>query len=630
VLWSCLHGGWILDGAAIAEQALRHDGDVRWELLCWRQIEEDEAQVLRPWRLFRKKEDDALEQAEARAITQKTISSEVVVALIEGLVNAMRVGVGKRGTEPEALVRQIKTLKQSLDRNSLSLGSATWDSIITRLLESGGIAPTKRPELLLSIMDLATGFGSEVSTTNAPSSQAKEDDNLPYFFEPSAASLGLLHRTMQFFLENGDIAGAMTSFNTLQDFTDSNKQKSLRQFFEALKGAQSRNGQPFSDLVPPIEFPAFDPQVPVTLLAKTLDLTTQVKRFDLGRWLLLSEELDGPLISPELYKHRGMAASIIRFGTMAGENDLVLEIVKQTGFWNAKTQTQQLPHQVFTALLGSQIQLQRWESVQGMQNYVLEKPHYVPQPDILATFAAELLRASGTSGQAANLPRSKAEQAFKELLFAWEEKILTHLRNELYCVLAILSTTHSTWKEYCSQFLAFSARQGLRLTTDHFNHVLGGVLDGFGSVKGKEIVDMWCYKPPRTFEPYRAPGGLPTMPRFRVDKVEEYESRPDDIVIEQSSGAKLILQGRIHANRQTVWAVLRKVEKEVGQAKSTGSEMTMHKREETRETLKWAARLLYYLGYDYEDIIGVFGGLAELAELKAPLSSSVTGLPEGE
>ncbi|KAF2653287.1 hypothetical protein K491DRAFT_705954 [Lophiostoma macrostomum CBS 122681] len=633
VLWSCLHGGWIVDGAVIAEQALRIDGDSRWELLCWRerlQAEDEAVPASRSWRLFKTKDDAASEAAEARALTQKRISSEVVVALIEGLVNAMRVGVGTRGTEPEVLLGQIKNLKQALDRNSLSLGSATWDSVIVRMLESGGIAPNKRPNFLLSIMDLATGFGSEVSTTNAYPLQARDDEKLPYFFEPSAASLGLLHRTMQFFLENGDIAGAMTSLNTLQDFTDANKQKSLQQFFEALKGAQSRKDQPLSGLPTPIEFPAFDPQLPVTLLAKTLDLTTQAKRFELGRWLLLSEELDGPLIGPELYKHRGMAASIIRFGTMAGENDLVLEIVKQIGFWDAKTQTQQLPHQVFTALLTSQIQLQRWESVQGMQNYVLEKPGYVPQPDILATFGAELLRVSGESSNAADSPRVEVQQVFKEFLFAWEEKILTHLKNELHCVLGILSTTHVTWKEFCSQFLGFSARQGIRLSTSHFNQVLGGVLDGYGSIKGREIVDMWCYKPPNTFGPFRAPGGLPTMPRFRVGKGEEYESRPEDIEIEQPSGAKLILQGRIHADRQTIWAILRRVELEVGQSKATGSELTMREREETRETLQWAARLLYYLGYDHEDIIRLFGSLAELAELKGPLSFTVTGVPDGE
>jgi hypothetical protein len=41
-----------------------------------------------------------------------------------------------------------------------------------------------------------------------------------------------------------------------------------------------------------------------------------------------------------------------------------------------------------------------------------------------------------------------------------------------------------------------------------------------------------------------------------------------------------------------------------------------------RDTLKWAARLLYYLGFDYEDIIRDLGSLAELAELEAPAAAA--------
>jgi NDP-sugar pyrophosphorylase family protein len=39
-----------------------------------------------------------------------------------------------------------------------------------------------------------------------------------------------------------------------------------------------------------------------------------------------------------------------------------------------------------------------------------------------------------------------------------------------------------------------------------------------------------------------------------------------------------------------------------------------------RDTLKWAARMLYYLGFDYEDIVRDMGSLAELAELERDVS----------
>ncbi|KAF2872153.1 hypothetical protein BDV95DRAFT_628569 [Massariosphaeria phaeospora] len=628
VLWSCLHGGWMTDGAAILEQMASGQGGQRWGLISWRELLQAKVQgpAVSPqsWRLFPKEE--AVATAEDRARTRRTISSEIVVAVIDGLTNTMRVGVGARGTDPEVLVNRIKKLKRFLDLNSLSLGSATWDSIISRLLDSGGVVPEKRPELLLSILDLASGFGAEINAPNTTSRTIVVGSEPPYFFEPSTVTIGMLHRTMRSFVTNGDISGAMATLQMLQQYTDTNKQISLQQFFESLKSMPVRSNQPFTSTLPPIDFPAFDSQVPVVLLAKLLRLVTAAKLYDLGRWLLQSEELDGPLIRRDMYTHSAMAAAIVRYGTLAGENKLVMKIVKATAFWNSKQLTQYMPTQLFTALLSSQVQLQRWESVRSMQNYVLERPGYQPQAEVLANFAAGLLRLSGRTDEPTSIQKDKAREVFTGLLFAWEGLILIRLRNELYCILGIMSTIDDEWRQFCSQFLTFSTQQGIKLTTDDFNQILAGVLEGFGSSKGKEMVDTWCYKPPRTFEPYRAAGGLPTMPRTRVGKGEEHERRPDHIEIVQQSGAKLILMGRVYPNRQTVWSILRRVQLEEDQRRHDGKPLTEAKDLEVRDTLKWAARLLYYLGFDYEDIIRDLGSLSTLADLQAPPSPSVVGL----
>ncbi|KAF1959881.1 hypothetical protein CC80DRAFT_523762 [Byssothecium circinans] len=610
ILWSCLHGGWLLDGSAILEQMISPERQRIWHLISWRELlQAKELESVRStgWGLFQRREDVAT-QAEARAQTERTISSEVVAAFVDGLVDKMRLGVGARGSEPENLMERIKVLKLFLDKNKLSLGTTTWDAIISRLLESGGIIPEKRPELLLSILDLASAFGSEVSAVNAPSKEALEQAEPPYFYEPTTIPLNFLHQTMRSFIQNGDIAGAMTTLKALQQFTDSNKQKSLEQFFEALKSAPVHHGDTFSSRLPPIEFPAFDTQLSVTLLAKLLDLATESKMYDLGRYFLFSEDLDGPLIEPAMYGSWAMAASIIRFGTMAGEDDLVLKIVEKTGTWNDETQTHRLPHEFLTALLCSQIKLHRWKS----------NPGYKIQPEIIATIGAELLRSATHSDGEGSSERTQVCHAFADFLFTWENLVLSDIRNELYCVLALLSTVSAEWMEYCSQFLTFSTRQGIKLSTDDFNQILGGLLDGYGSTKGRDFVEIWCYKPPRTFEPYRAPGGLPTMPQYRLGKGDEYESRPDNIEIVQPSGARLILVGRVHPNRQTIWAILRKVQQEEDQRRQRGEIVAQAVQREVRETLKWAARLLYYLGFDYEDIIRDLGSLAELAELEAP------------
>lgn len=627
VLWSCLHGGWLLDGSAILHHISSHSSGPAWTLVSWRQLWqalERDAESLNAWGFFRHRNDRS-SQSEIRKLTQKTISSEVVTAFVDGLVNTMRVGVGSRGTAPEVLVDSIKKLKRFLEMSSLSLGSTTWDAIMSRLLESGGIVPEKRPELLLSVLDLASAFGTEVSSVNASPIATEAATEPPYFFEPTTVPLSLFHQTIRSYIRNGDVTGAMETLRTLQQYTDRNKQKSLEQFFETLKGEPTREDGMFTSRLPPIEYPAFEHQISAPLLAKLLDLVTDSRMYDLGRWLLFADDLDGPIIPPSMYQDWAVAAAIVRFGTLAGETELVLKIVRKTGTYSESTQTSRMPYEFLTSMMCSQIKLHRWQSVHGMQQYVLDSPGYRPKPEILASFASELLRSFDSPDETAPSGKSPVREAFAQFLFNWEHLVLSHLRNELYCILAIMSTIDREWHDYCSQFLTFNSRQPIKLPTADFNQILGGVLDSYGSTKGKEVVEAWCYQPPQTFEPYRAAGGLVRMPRYRISKGEEYQRRPDNIEIVQQSGVKLTLQGRIHPNRQTIRAILRSVEHEVEMQRQGGEELPVAKREEFRETLQWAAYVLYYLGFDYEDVVRDFGGLVELAELEAPRASDMLG-----
>ncbi|KAF3042462.1 hypothetical protein E8E12_009797 [Didymella heteroderae] len=624
VLWSCLHGGWTSDGTFILEKLAARQGDHSWGLISWREILEAEQHrapsASEGWRLFPMR-GDAAAGVEDRARTRRTVSSEVVTAFIDALINEMRLGVGKRGTNPEVLIDHIKSLKDFVEANNLSLGSVAWDSVITRLLESGGLAPQIRPELLLRLFNLAAEFGTEVGSANA---SPAADDEVPYFFEPTTAPLSLLHRAMRAFISTGDTRGTMEAFTMLQQHADNNKQKSLQQFFEMLKDVPLRQAEPFTSRTAPIDFPSFETNLPVPLLAKLLDLMTDTEMYELGNWFVHSKDLDGPLIHKGLYSHRNIAASLVRFGTLAGDNNIVLKIVKDSSDFDPKLNQQRMPNELLTALFRSQVRLRRWKAVRSMQQHALNLRTWTPRPSILTTFAAELLRTSGGTGNEA----AEAKKAFSGMLFTWEALILSTIRNELNCTLAILSTVDETWKAYCSQFMNFSSRQSIRLPTDNFNQILGGVLDRYGSRKGKELVEQWCYPPGQEFQPFRAPGGVPIMPQYRYSKTEEVKALPDNIEIDQASGAKLVLQGRLLPNRQTIWAILRKVQSEVEQWDQEGKDKSTSAHDQARDTLRWAARLLYCLGSDYDDITRDLGSLAKLAELEALKARPAIGQTE--
>jgi hypothetical protein len=112
------------------------------------------------------------------------------------------------------------------------------------------------------------------------------------------------------------------------------------------------------------------------------------------------------------------------------------------------------------------------------------------------------------------------------------------------------------------------------------------------------------------------------MPRFQTGKGAEYEGRPPNIELVQESGARLVLQGRVKPNRQTFSAIFRKLQEEVEQRRWQGEEVSAIERAEVRDTLKWAARILYTLGYDYDDVLSDMGTtLADLAGLEAPVGA---------
>ncbi|OCK92628.1 uncharacterized protein K441DRAFT_662732 [Cenococcum geophilum 1.58] len=640
VLWSCLHGGWILDGAAILEKILSYQGENSWSLICWRDIVNSSQasrtiQLTRDWGKLAAQFQNSGETFYSndrgdRFLVQRTVSSEVVAAFVDGLINTMRVGVGDRGSLPEQILSHIINLKRLLDRDNLSLGSSSWDALITRFLESEGIVPEKDPKLMLKILGLAQTFGKELSSTNVISQGADARPSPTYVFDASAAPLGLLHRTIHAFIQMGNTTGALEAFQQLQKYVDNNKIRSIRDFFQALKASYSEPEALFTGNYAPIDFPGFFPHVPTSLLAKMLDLATESRMFDFGEWLLYSSEIDGPLISPRMYKSRELASSLIRHGTATRDQRLLMKIVSSVGAPGGVSGSYRLPAEVLSAFLHSQIQHHRWDSVKSIYTYVRENPGYRPRSETLAVFARELVRLRSESDEWRRSRSRRAKFIFSAFLNAWKDIIERDLYQQLNSILGVLSSVGPEWVDFCSRLWTSTGRQQLALDPENFNQILDGVVDGYGSLKGKHIVDMWCYPTTRIeFRDYRSPGGLPTMPKFKLSKGDHYDDRPPDIELSQSSGAKIRFQGRVAPNIRTMRVILRKAAEEETERGAKGTGLLLEERAEIQLMLEWAELSLRNMGLDYRDIQREFGSLVTIANLKEPPPLSLIGFDEG-
>ncbi|OCL09176.1 hypothetical protein AOQ84DRAFT_339341 [Glonium stellatum] len=640
VLWSCLHGGWILDGAAILEKILSYQGENRWSLICWRDIVNSTQaskplQITEDWGKLAAQFQSSgktfySEDCGDRLLVQRTVSSEVVTAFVDALINTMRLGVGNRGLPPEQIISHISSLKQLLDRDNLSLGSSSWDAIITRILESGGIVPEKDPDLMLEVLGLTQNFGEELSSANATLQETEAYPSPAYVFDASAAPIGLLHQTIFAFVQIGNVTGALKAFQQLQQYVDDNKMRSIRDFFQTLEVSRPESETHFTSNYTPIDFPGFFLHIPITLLAKMLDITTESRIFEFGRWLLFSSEIDGPLITPRMYNSRELAPSLIRYGTAARDQKLLMKVVQLVGAPGAGGGSgYRLPAEVLSAFLHSQIQHRRWDSVKSIYTYVKDNPGYRPQSKTLAVFVSELVRLRSETDEWRQSRSRKAKFIFSAFLNAWKDIIQTDLHLQLNSVLGILSTLGPEWVDFCSRLWTNTGRQKLVLNPEDFNQILAGVVDSYGSLEGKRIVDMWCYATTGIeFRDYRAPGGLPTMPKFRPRKVDHYDDRPLDIELSQPPSAKISFYGRVAPNVRTIRVILRKAaEEEMGRSVKD-IKISIAERAEIQYMLEWAELSLRNMGLDNKDIQREFGTLASIANLKEPPPRSLIGFDE--
>ncbi|KAJ9620493.1 hypothetical protein H2203_007699 [Taxawa tesnikishii (nom. ined.)] len=515
VLWSCLHGGWILDGASVLGAVARQKDPQRWPILSWREI-------VTP--IVRAGQENSVDwnevryllnsgtvygnptlNAEIRKKVRRTVSAEVVAAYADALINIVRVGVGVRGTAPGVIVQLLQTLKRFLETNNLSLGTMSWDSIILRIIESQGVDIEVEPGLAERIIDLSSPFGQEPGSTNSPARNEQWEPQPVYIHDGTAAPLGLTHRILQAYIRVGNLGGALRVLNALQKRTDQDKQRSIEAFFQKTKGLSvdplnsalhpdPPSGLDFESQYAGIEYPNFFMQLPVTVLAPLLDLIVDAGALDFGTWLLRAQDVDGPVIPESLYADDVMAPALIRFAAAAQDKVLLrkiidLESAKARGADRGKRSTR-FSGQVLVSFLESQLESRNWEAAEKIMDVLLDTPSVSYTDLVAAMLARAMLRQArhavfgNSDGQPRPLTRGEYGQAFV-MLRRFVRKVygIQNLpKKPLYSVLAVLASINKAWKSLCESLpppTASRIKGEVVLSPRSFNTVLEGVVDAY-------------------------------------------------------------------------------------------------------------------------------------------------------
>ncbi len=507
VLWACVEGGWVSEGARIVIEMERRmtSKDTRWSTISWPEICEMKTPKL-DWTSILRYEIDKTRLNQVGGIRiasgtdshvemgTRTVSREVVLALTDGLFNDPQSTAEGLGMNTVELRRSFIACKSLLDRNHAELDGNFMDAAILRVFESYG-SVKEQPASLNRFLDLRPTELRQ-ATRNLGTKFLLQDQEI----DDSAAVLGLRHRNLHHFSIDGNLQGSLQTFRKIQSTIDTRREGIILAFADELKERLGR-GDDVSDLIEDKEdYLALiqPPQIPLSALASFIDLITNSRLFDLGHWLLLNEDIDGGLMDPALYSDQNLQPALLRFGTATSDSRLLTKIL-------VSLETP-LSEPVVHALLRFQVVLAKWTAVEELLEYLKKAPDMAWKPSDATTIAKAILQLEHEPSENANVDSISRALAIVQNLVdgkynskADPSQLLpdfsqVRMANQLGRILQTLPGSLST-------ITTRPAGEDLRahasadVTPNAFNIILETIVDHYGSLAGKELWDQWCRAP---------------------------------------------------------------------------------------------------------------------------------------
>ena len=504
ILWACVEGGWISEGAWIVMEMQRRaaDKNTRWSTISWPQIRERKKPKLSWTSMLRMTIDKTqLNQVGGIGIATgtneqidmgtRTVSREVVLALLDGLLNDPLSTAGGLNMDPLELRRSIIACKSLLDSKHPELDGSFMDAVILRLLESFEHVK-EQPGLLSRFLDLRSTELKQKTGHPGTTDSAHPDD-----MTDSGAILGLHHRTLHRFAIDGNQEGSLRTFKKIQSIVDTQREGKILAFAHDLRERLGR-GDDISDLtgnegdpVPLVQ----RPQVPLSALNSFVDLITNSRLLDLGNWLLLNEDIDGGLMDPALYFNQSIQPALLRFGTATSDSRLLKKVLEGLEM--------PISEPIVHSLLQVQANLRDWTAVEQLLEYVKNKPDMAWKPSDAIVIAKMIMQMEHESPDRANSDSiTRALSVLQNLVNGkYNSKadpsnvtpdfFQTRIANQLGRILQTLPGS-------LSKITTRPRGQDLRghasadITPYAFNILIEIIANIHGSLAGKKLWNRWC------------------------------------------------------------------------------------------------------------------------------------------
>lgn len=499
ILWCCVEGGFYPEASWIVTKMLEHKGEMAWKVIDWSEIHRPTEPKLN----WSARAESQIARSHINQIGTglgisgpseappfvdmgpRTVSREVILALIDGLASSGRPIV--------EVHRHIVACRNLLNKKrSLTLETNTLNQTIMKLFELGPVDIANSPGLAERVLSLAPSYcGTGVYSESSPDFDAW--GNIHHTEDYSAASFGLLHRTLYIYVLRGNIQATLRVFQELQSMIDADRQRRLKAFAEDLRYRQKTgDGDPLmsesiNDIIPSVY-----PQIPTYIMSAFLDLVTSAHLYDLGNWLLYSDEVDGPFLSPSSYSEVNLQSALLRFATATENGELFARVSEKLHAPLAPV--------ILRTLLHCQITLGKWEAAEEVLRHFRAEPGTGWEAMDIMVIIRSILRLENDDFPRPQ-PLSKAQALLQGLLngdfnpprdpsLAADYSQFRCLC-QIYRMLKQLPGNLQYVKEPPFSHIG-RANAPIEIASEAFDILLEGVVETRGSARGQRLWQQWC------------------------------------------------------------------------------------------------------------------------------------------
>ncbi|OAX84153.1 hypothetical protein ACJ72_01480 [Emergomyces africanus] len=431
---------------------------------------------------------------------KRTISSEVVTSMMDGLNNCVKVGVGHRGVYFTSILDYMKSLLQLLKENGVYLKPRDVDHLIVRMMEARGVIPEVDPKSFEHLLKLAS---------HIPNPGPEEH---PHPFDRSGLVLGLSHYVLDAYADTGHVYRSRRLLDRLNTVNHSEETDVEHQFSKELteRPAMSPPDDTAVSQAVPQEISSIPTPNTASLtgfssssLSRLLDFSISAGAHDFARHLLFADGDERATIPRECYSDDLLAPAIIRYATAMKDEKLLSTVAEDLPLpWS-------IP--VVKAFFGYAIQRRDWDRINEILLYLQNTKGNSWDSEEVAYLAAATIRLDknyNISGVQEPNPLTKAGEILTKVLHGefnptpnYSEGDTRYHEAMLFQFLRIFKSIRGSISDICQKVSPqWTAKQDPAVTipSSAFNQVLSAVVETQGSEAGKRLYCLWCIDRPST------------------------------------------------------------------------------------------------------------------------------------